>query len=58
MKWVAGKTHYIADALSQFPFFDPHPINEDYKVYDAITCLRISSDHVLEVLEEITYHKN
>ena len=58
VNWVAGKTHYIADALFRFPVFDPDPKNEDYKVYDAITCLRITSNPGLEILEEITYNKN
>ena len=55
---MAGKTHYIADALSRFLVFDPDPKNEDYKVYDAITCLIITSDPGLEILEEIKYDKN
>ena len=32
VRWVAGKTHYIADALSQFPVFEPDPNNEAMKI--------------------------
>ena len=58
VRWVVGKTHYIANALSQFPVFEPDPKNKDYKVNDAITCMGISSDPGLEVKEEISYDKN
>ena len=52
------KIHYTTDALSRFPVFEPDPKNEDCKVYYAITCLRISSDPGLNVIEEISYDKN
>ena len=36
--WVAGKTHYIADALSRYPVFGP--AEDNFDVDTAIKCLR------------------
>ena len=36
--WVAGKTHYIADALSRYPVFGP--AEDNFNVDMAIKCLR------------------
>ena len=36
--WVAGKTHYIADALSKYPVFGP--AEDNFNVVTAIKCLR------------------
>ena len=47
VRWVAGKTHYIADALSRFPF---SILTQKTKT--------TKSDPGLEILEEITYDKN
>ena len=49
VQWVAGKTYFIVDALSRFPVFKPDFKNDDYKIYDAVTFLQVSSDPGLEV---------
>ena len=36
--WVAGKTHYIADALSRYAVFGP--AEDSFNVDTAIKCLR------------------
>ena len=36
--WVAGKTHFIADALSRYPVFGP--AEDNFNVDTAIKCLR------------------
>ena len=36
--WVAGKTHYIADALSRYPVFGP--AEDNFNGNTAIKCLR------------------
>ena len=36
--WVAGKTHYIADALSRYPVFGP--AEDNFNVDTVIKCLR------------------
>ena len=36
--WVAGKTHFIADALSRYPVFGP--TEDNFNVDTAIKCLR------------------
>ena len=36
--WVAGKTHYIADALSRAPVFGPSE-EEDITIDCAFSCL-------------------
>jgi len=38
VSWVPGKTHYIADALSRAPFFEPVE-QEDMEIDTARTCL-------------------
>ena len=38
MTWVAGKTHFIADALSRYPVFGP--AEDNFNVDTAIKCLR------------------
>ena len=37
VKWIQGKTHYMADALSNFPVFQPH---KEYPVDDIAHCRR------------------
>ena len=55
--WVAGKTHYIADALSRFPIFNPDPKNDEEVVFDAVSCLRVSKDPAIAIIEEINNDK-
>ena len=47
--WVPGKTHYIADALSQYPVFGPHEMK--LPIDDIATCFRV---HKLMSLNDIT----
>ena len=48
VRWVAGKTHYIADALSRAPVFSPE--EEDLQIDTALSCLTVTKDPALEVL--------
>ena len=40
VKWVPGNSHYIADALSRAPLFDP-PVSDEqeFTIDTARTCL-------------------
>ena len=40
VKWVPGNSHYIADALSRAPLFDP-PLSDEqeFTIDTARTCL-------------------
>ena len=51
VKWVEGKSHYIADALSRAPVFDPH--EEELTVDCAINCLRVTDSKAISILDEI-----
>ena len=42
VKWVPGKTHYIADALSRSPLFDTN--NDDYTIIKVSTLSGILSE--------------
>ena len=53
VKWVPGKTHYIADALSRVPVFSTAKLEEDQRdIEDMIHCIRISSDPALNIITE------
>ena len=52
---MAGKTHYIADALSRYPVFGP--AEDNFNVYTAIKCLR-SLTAELESLKSIYTKQN
>ena len=53
VKWVPGKTHYIADALSRAPVFSSAELEEDPRdIEDTIHCLRISNDPSLNIITE------
>ena len=53
VKWVPGKTHYIADALSRAPVFSAAELEEDPRdIEDTIHCLRISNDPSLNIITE------
>ena len=43
VKWVSGKSHRIADALSRAPVFPPDE-EIDLQVDTALTCLLATSD--------------
>ena len=47
VKWVAGKTHFIADALSRAPVFSPEE-ETDLQVDTALTCLTTTKDTALD----------
>ena len=47
--WVPDKTHYIADALSRYPVFEPHEM--ELPIDDITTCFRV---HKLMLLNDIT----
>ena len=49
--WVPGKTHLIADALSQAPLFKPgdHP---DLEVDTAISCLTMTKDPSINIITD------
>ena len=51
--WTPGKTHYVADALSRAPLFDPQE-DEDLAVDTARTCLTArGGDHLDRILDSI-----
>ena len=53
VKWVPGKTHYIADALSRGPVFSAAELDEDPKdIEDTIHCLIISNNPALNIITE------
>ena len=58
VKWVPGKTHYIADALSRTPVFSAAELDENPRdIEDTIHCLRISSDPPLNIITEAAEDK-
>ena len=51
VKWVEGKSHYIADALSRAPVFEPQ--EEELTIDCAINCLRLTDSRAISILDEI-----
>ena len=51
VKWVEGKTHMIADALSRAPVFQPKE-EEDKAIDTAIQCLRVRQSNKPADIEE------
>ena len=51
VKWVAGKTHYIADALSRAPLFVPED-DPDMVVDTALTALAITDDPAFRIIQQ------
>ena len=51
VKWVPGKNHHIADALSRAPFFAPEE-EEDIMIDTALTCLCVTQDPANHVLQK------
>ena len=51
VKWVEGKSHYIADALSRAPVFEPQ--EEELTIDCAINCLRLTDSKAISILDEI-----
>jgi hypothetical protein len=55
VKWVPGKTHYIADALSRAPLFAADDLS-DMAIDTARTCLAdTASPKLIEVLDDIDH---
>ena len=53
VKWVEGKTHMIADALSRVPVFQPEE-EEDETIDTAIRCLQTrESDELASIADAI-----
>ena len=53
VKWVPGKSHYIADTLSRAPLFDPPVSDEDeFTIDTARTCLTqlVEKNHELKLI--------
>ena len=50
VKWVAGKSHSIADALSRAPIFQPQ--EEEFTVDCSVSCLRITNEQMMSWLHE------
>ena len=50
VKWVEGKTHYIADALSRYPVFNPDQSIDapEPEQPEIVTCLRTTSNRGIE----------
>ena len=61
VKWVAGKDHLIADALSRAPVFPPEDDEDDY-AGDSVVCNRVAEDPRMQSLfdhaeEDVAYRK-
>ena len=52
VKWVEGKTHYIADALSRYPVFNPDSSIDaamaEPEQPEIVTCMRTTHERGLE----------
>ena len=48
LKWVAGKTHYIADALSRVPVFRPKEQLKETE--EEAICLKIADDPIINLI--------
>ena len=48
--WVPGKTHYIADALSRYPVFQPEA--DHIPTEDAVICLQATADTSLKCITD------
>ena len=48
LKWVAGKTHYIADALSRAPVFRPKEQLKETE--EEARCLKIIDDPIINLI--------
>ena len=52
VKWVEGKTHYIADALSRYPVFNPDSSIDtamaEPEQPEIVTCMRATHERGLE----------
>ena len=46
--WVPGKTHYIADALSRYPVFQPEA--DHIPTEDAIVCLNTTAVNTMQCI--------
>ena len=46
--WVPGKTHYIADALSRYPVFQPEA--DHIPTEDAVVCLQATANTSLKCI--------
>ena len=54
VKWVQGKTHYIADALSRSPIFAPE--EEEFTIDCAIThCRQINEARTMNAIVELQH---
>ena len=49
VKWTPGKTHFIADALSRAPLFQPKDL-PGLEIDTAITCLSMTSSTSLDII--------
>ena len=52
VKWVAGKRHSIADALSRTPVFLPADLTEDLAICMAVSVLDPSMEIITDNIEE------
>ncbi len=50
VRWTAGKTHLIADALSRAPVFKPEEEEEEEGLYNAFLCRAVSTDPAMQPL--------